>query len=175
MGAAENKPPLLRTSLAVGVLATVTMDAAFVLASRLGGEAFTSEKAGPEPVGRWAADLARGRLRHDDIGAEPEQPGEVAIGLATHYVTGVALTYAYLLTMRGLGRRPGLLSATGYGVATALLPFLILYPSWGYGWFGLRADDAGRMARVMLLGHTVFGAGIGAWALALERRRRTCR
>jgi len=173
MGDAGDRPPLLRTSLAVGVLATVTMDAAMVLAARLGGEAFSSDKLAPEMIGRWAAGLARGRLRHDDIVAEPPQPGEAAIGMATHYATGLALTFAYLVTMRSLGRRPGLVSATGYGVATALLPFLILYPSWGYGCCGRRSDEAGRLARVMLLGHTAFGAGIGVWSLVLGRRRQS--
>jgi hypothetical protein len=152
------------SSVVIGVLATITMDAAFVAASRLGGEAFTTDKIGPELVGRWAGGLARGRWRHDDIAAEPGLRGEAAIGLATHYATGVALTYAYLLALRRLGRRPGAVTATAYGAATALLPFLIMYPSWGYGCCGRRSGDAARMARVMLLGHTVFGAGIGVWA-----------
>jgi hypothetical protein len=158
----------LPASVVVGVLATVSMDVAFVLAGRLGGESLTSDKIGPELVGRWAAGLARGHWRHDDIGAEPRLRGEVAIGLATHYAPGVALAYAYLLALRRLDRRPGLATATGYGVATSLLPFLVLYPSWGYGCCGLRSDDAARLARVMLLGHTVFGAGIGVWASLLR-------
>jgi hypothetical protein len=38
---------------------------------------------------------------------------------------------------------------------------LILYPSWGYGRFGLRSNEASRMVRIMLLGHSAFGVGIG--------------
>jgi len=161
----------LPPSVVVGVLATITMDAAFVAASRLGGEAFTTEKIGPELVGRWVGGLAHGRWRCDDIVAEPKLRGEVATGLATHYATGVALTYAYLLALRRRRRSPDLVTATAYGVATALLPFLVMYPSWGYGCCGLRSGDAARTARVMLLGHTVFGAAIGAWASVLGGRR----
>ena len=72
MGVLRDRVPAVPTSVCVGVLATLTMDVAFVAASRLGGAAFTSDKIGPELVGRWAVGLARGRLRHDDI--ETEDP-----------------------------------------------------------------------------------------------------
>lgn len=161
----------LPAGVAVGVLATITMDVAFVSAGVLGGEALTSDKIGPELVGRWVGGLARGHWRHDDIVAEPQLRGEVAIGLATHYATGVTLTYAYLLALRRLGRRPDLATAATYGAATALLPFLVMYPSWGYGCCGRRSGDVARLVRVMLLGHTVFGAGIAVWASLLARRQ----
>ena len=72
-----------------GVLATVTMDVAMVAAGSLGGSAFTSDRLGPDMIGRWAAGLLRGRWRRGDISREPAQRGELALGLATHYVTGV--------------------------------------------------------------------------------------
>ena len=50
-----------------GVLATITMDVAMVAAGVLGGSAFTSDRLGPDMIGRWAAGLLRGRWRHDDI------------------------------------------------------------------------------------------------------------
>jgi hypothetical protein len=34
----------------------------------------------------------------------------------------------------------------------------------GYGWFGLRSVEAGRLNRIMLVGHIAFGVGIGLWA-----------
>lgn len=170
MSASQEQLPRSPSSIAVGVLATVTMDAALLLAGRLGGEAFTCDKLAPEIIGRWAGALCRTRLRHDDIVAEPKIPGEAAIGLATHYVTGVSLTAAYFRLVRLARARPGPLKATAFGAATALLPFLILYPSWGYGWFGRRSDDAAKLTRIMVLGHTAFGAGIGIWTEVLLRR-----
>ena len=147
-----------------GVLATVTMDVAMVAASVLGGSAFSSDRLGPEMIGRWAAGLLRGRWRRVDISREPAQPGELALGLATHYVTGVVLTQAFLLaTPRWRGRR-GFLTGTVYGIATAVLPLLVMFPSMGYGWFGLRSGEAGRLNRIMLVGHIAFGVGIGLLA-----------
>ena len=105
----------VRSDAGVGVLATLTMDAGFVAASLLGGDAFTSERAGLEPVGRWAALLARGRLRFDDLQTEPPVTGEAAIGLAVHYATGIALTRLYLETLRRTGRRPSVAGAAAYG------------------------------------------------------------
>ena len=160
----------LPASVAVGVLATITMDAWFVAAARLGGEALTSDKVGPDLVGRWAGGLVLGEWHHRDIAAAPSMRGEVAVGIATHYATGVVLACVYLAALRRLGRRPGLASGTAYGVATALLPLLIMYPSWGYGCCGRRSDDAARMARVMLTGHAAYGAGIGLWSALLSKR-----
>ena len=156
-------------SVSVGVLATLTMDTFFVLASRLGGETFTSEKTSAEFIGRWAGNLVRGRWRYSDIANEPRLQGEVGIGLATHYLTGIALAQCYFTMLNRLGLRPSPLKATAFGGATSLLPLLILYPSWGYGWFGLRSNEAWRMVRIMLLGHIVFGVGIGLWTALLLR------
>jgi hypothetical protein len=171
MGVLSDRAPAVPTSVCVGVLATLTMDVAFVAASRLGGTSFTSDKIGPELVGRWAVGLARGRLRHEDIETETPVRGEAAVGLAVHYFTGVALTQAYYAVLPRRSRSSGgVAAASAYGVATALLPFLIMYPSWGIGVFALRSGEAARVARIMLLGHTVFGAGIGLWTALLRGR-----
>jgi hypothetical protein len=154
-----------------GVLATVTMDAAMAAASFVGGSAFTSDRLGPDVIGRWAADLMRGRWRHGDITTEPARRGELALGLLTHYVTCVMLTEAFLLLPRHGGGRPSFPAATVYGIATAALPLLVLFPSLGYGWFGLRSGDAARLDRIMLLGHIAFGVGIGFGALRFTEPR----
>jgi hypothetical protein len=156
-------------SVTVGVLATLSMDAFFLAASQLGGARFTSDKVGLELVGRWAGGLARGRLRHADMAAEPALRGEAALGLAVHYLTGVTLTQAYYEALRRGGRRPSLESATAFGAVTALLPLLVMYPSWGLGPFALRSGEAARLLRIMLLGHTAFGAAIGLWTMLLNR------
>ena len=154
-----------------GVLATVTMDIAMVAAARYGGAAFTSDRIGPDLIGRWAAGLLHGRWRHRDIRSEPAQPGELALGILTHYATGIILTQAFLEMPRREDGRPTFLGGTGYGIATAVLPLLILYPSMGYGWFGLRSGEAARIGRIMLLGHAAFGVGIGLSAPYFAGRR----
>jgi hypothetical protein len=140
------------------------MDGAMLAAGRLGGDAWASDRLGPGVIGRWAAALMRGRWRHDDIAAEPARRGELALGLLTHYVTGIVLTEAFLLPPRRGASQPCLLRAIGFGVATSVLPLLVLYPSLGYGPFGLRTGEAARLDRIMLLGHVAFGMGIAMWA-----------
>jgi hypothetical protein len=154
-----------------GVLATITMDAAMLAASKYGGSAFTSERVDVIAIGRWASGLLRGQWRHDDITCEPAGRGELVLGLLTHYGTGIVLTQAFLLIPRREDGRPTFLGGTAYGIATAVLPHLVLFPSMGYGWFGLRSGEAERINRIMLLGHTAFGVGIGLWAPRFARRR----
>ncbi len=155
--------------VAGGVVATVTMDAAMVLGAWLAPEAFASDKISPEMIGRWAAGLARGRWRHEDVSAEAPVRGELWIGLAAHYLTGITLTQVYLAAAGRGGRRPDTLAAVAYGVATGALPLLLMYPSMGYGCCGRRSGDARRIVRAMFLGHVAFGAGIGAWTATRRR------
>jgi hypothetical protein len=154
-----------------GVLATITMDVAMVAASSLGGSAFTSDRLGPDMIGRWAAGLLRGRWRRVDIRREPAQRGELALGLATHYATGVVLTQAFLLAPRRWRGGRSFLAGTVYGISTAVLPLLVMFPSMGYGWSGLRSGEPGRLLRIMLVGHIAFGVGIGLWAPRFAERR----
>jgi len=160
----------LPASAAAGVLATITMDAAMLLASQVSADAFASDKIGLEIIGRWAGSLGRGHWRHADISAEPRLRGELAAGFATHYFTGMALAQVYFALLRRAGLRPGPVKATAFGLATSVLPLLVLYPSLGYGCCARRSGDARRLVRIMLLGHTAFGAGIGLWT-ALSRSR----
>jgi hypothetical protein len=159
MGSGAN----LAAGVAGGVVATAVMDAAMMLAAVLAPGTFASEKNSPEMIGRWAAGLCRGCGRHEDISAETPVRGELWIGLAAHYLTGITLTAAYIEAARRSGRRPGAAGATAYGLATSLLPLLLMYPSMGYGLAGRRSGDARRLVCSMLLGHAAFGAGIGLW------------
>jgi hypothetical protein len=159
----------LAAGVAGGVVATVTMDVAMVLAARCAPGAFASDKISPEMIGRWAAGLCHGRWRHGDVSAETPVRGELWIGLAAHYFTGITLTLVFLEAARRSGRRPGLAGGTAYGLATAVLPLLLMFPSMGYGWCGLRSGDARRVVGSMLLGHAAFGAGIGLWAATRRR------
>ena len=171
MNVGDTRSMRVPAGVPAGVLATITMDVAMVAAGRIGGRAFTSDRLEVDVVGRWAADLMRGRWRHGDITREPARRGELALGLLTHYTTGIVLTQAFvLLPRRGKGR-PSFRGGTAFGIATAALPLLVLFPSLGYGWFGLRSGDAARIDRIMLLGHTAFGVGIGMWAPRFDRRR----
>ena len=161
--------------MCVGVGATLVMDASMVLASRLAPEVLASEKLDVNLIGRWVGGLGRGPKQGEDITGAPAIPGEVALGLATHYATGIALTQMYLTSLQRLGVQSSLVKATAFGVATAALPLLLMFPSMGYGLGGRQSEDARRMRSVMLLGHTAFGAGIGLCTAAYQTHGMNCR
>jgi hypothetical protein len=169
MNIEQTRAPRIPAGVLAGTLATLSMDLAMVAAGRIGGAAFTSDRLGPDVIGRWAYGLMHGRWRHADIRSEPAPRGELALGILTHYTTGIILTQAYLELSRRSGVKPSLLGGTVYGIASAALPLLVLFPSLGYGWFGLRTGDAARMNRIMLLGHLAFGIGIGLSSLGSPR------
>ena len=79
-------------AVCVGVGATLVMDASIVLASRLAPDLLACEKLDVNLIGRWVGRFGRGPRQVADITAAPAVPGEVALGLATHYATGIALT-----------------------------------------------------------------------------------
>jgi hypothetical protein len=153
------------------VLATLTMDAAMVAAAAIAGAAFASERVDLAVIGRWSGGLLRGRWRHVDVSREEPGTFDVPLGLVTHYVAGIVLTEAFVLVP---WRRPGptVAAALAYGIATSVLPLFVLFPSLGYGPAGLRSGEAARLARIMLVGHTAFGAGIGLGTVLLVGRRR---
>lgn len=164
MNVERTRGPRIPAGVPAGILATITMDLALLAAARFGRDALASDRLRPDMIGRWAAGLLQGRWRQHDLASEPARRGELALGILTHYVTGIALTQAFVLLPPRGNRRPSLLGATGYGVGTAVLPLLVMYPSMGYGWFGLRSGETARLIRIMLVGHTAFGLGIGLWA-----------
>ena len=158
-------------SVPAGILATITMDMALVAAGCIGGSAFRSDRLGLDVIGRWAAGLLQGRWCHAAITGEPAQRGGVAIGLLTHYATGVTLTQAFLLLSRRRSGPPSPVAGVAFGIATAALPLVVLFPSLGYGWCGRRTGETARVCGIMLLGHTAFGVGIGLWAPRFAERR----
>jgi len=157
-------------SLGTGVLATVGMDVAMVVASQVAPAAFATDEIGLRLIGRWAGGLLHGRLRHDAIVTEQPIGGEIAIGVVAHYLTGTILTVGYLEAMRRTGRKPRLDSATAYGLATGALPLLVMYPAMGLGCCGARSSDRRQLVSLMMMGHLAFGVGIGVLIGPLQRR-----
>ena len=120
-------------AVCVSMVATVVMDASMVVASRLAPAVLATEKLDVNLIGRWVGRLGRGPRRGEDITGAPAVPGEVALGLATHYLTGIALTQVYFTALEQLGLPPGPVKATGFGLVTGVLPLLVMFPSMGYG------------------------------------------
>ena len=54
-----------------------------------------------------------------------------------------------------------LLSSLVWGLATTLLPWVILFPAFGWGFFGVRAPKGRRPLILPTVSHLVYGLGLG--------------
>jgi len=152
----------------VGILATVTMDVVAVIALRIGIAGRGPRRTGPDLIGRWIGYLLRGKFKHTDILQTPPLRGELALGLAAHYLIGIALTLMYLGLLVVTHATPTALSAILYGTATTALPWFLMFPSQGMGWLGWNAPADAHLARVSLFNHFIFGLGIALWMAVLR-------
>lgn len=106
----------------------------------------------------------RGRFAHTNIIKTAPVEHEVAVGGITHYLLGgsLALTYPTLYVVSGAPLTgdhvlPGLF----WGLVTTLLPWLIFYPAFGWGLFGVRAPQGIRPVLAPTVSHLVYGLGLG--------------
>ncbi len=112
--------------------------------------------------GRWGVYALKGKFTHQDIERSPPVKGENALTFPLHYIAGIALAAPYLFLLDALSLGSGsVLLAILYGVATSLIPFLVMLPSMGYGLFGLRHGRDAFWLREILAMHLGYGVGIG--------------
>lgn len=117
-------------------------------------------------VGRWSAQVPRGRVFHDDIAAVSPVPGEVGLGWAVHYGVGVlyGVIWALLAGAAWLAA-PTFVPVWVFALVTIAAGWFLLQPGMGLGW-ALSATPRPWKGRIMgLLAHTVFGIGMYAVAV----------
>ena len=149
----------------VGVAATVTMDVLGAAGRRVG----LCAGAKGQWVGRWYLGIVRGRFFHPDIAAVPAQAGEQRLALIGHYVIGIVLAAVYVLGAGWLGLSPRALPvALGYGLATCVFPWFLVYPALGFGPLGLRGPSQLKLLITSLLNHLCYGFGLW-WAAQMLR------
>jgi hypothetical protein len=152
-----------------GIVGAVLMDFTETAAARVG----ITSGVNIALVGRWFLCLMRGRLAHADIQASPSLPGEARLGWAFHILIGgggVALIYPAGLMALGIApiTHP-ILGGLLFGLATSLLPWFVLLPSFGWGWFGRRGPRGTDALLASPLSHIPYGLGVGA-VIALASR-----
>lgn len=145
-----------------GIVGAVLMDITETLAARAGLRSGVNVAL----VGRWALGLVRGQWAHADIARSPARRGEVPMGWAFHFLVGgggVALMYA------AFARQAGIIVPTHhlwggvmFGAATSLLPWLLLLPAFGWGWFGWRGPRGSNALLASTVSHIPYGLGVGA-------------
>jgi Protein of unknown function (DUF2938) len=146
-------------TLGIGVISTLSMDVLGGLAAKLG----ITAPLQPAVTGRWVASLLRLQPFHQDIAREAAVPHELALALPVHYLIGVTLAALYLFVTGELEVQPRAFGlALAFGLVTNLLPWLIMFPSMGYGFFGEHGPEGTRLFVTSLVNHTCFGVGIYA-------------
>ena len=107
--------------------------------------------------------MFHGRWTHPNIVESAHMKMEAAAGTSFHYFTGatVALTYPLFFLIVGdpmpqNNLVPGLI----WGMATTLLPWLLMFPAFGWGWLGLRAPDSVRPLLSPAVEHLLYGFGL---------------
>ena len=119
-------------------------------------------------LGRWLLHMPSGLIVHPSIAAAGSKPHECTLGWIAHYLIGTALALAFVLLATGSWlERPTLLPALAFGVATTLVPYLVMQPSFGLGIAASKTPNPNRARLKSLMTHTVYGIGLYLWALAL--------
>lgn len=144
-----------------GVAGAVLMDCTEILAARAGVRSGVNVAL----VGRWAAGLMRGQWAHADIARSPARPAEIPLGWAFHLLIGgggVALLYG-AFARHAIISVPAhhLLGGMMFGLATSLLPWLVLLPAFGWGWFGSRGPRGANALLASTVSHIPYGLGVG--------------
>ncbi|MDQ1362375.1 MAG: hypothetical protein QG652_235 [Pseudomonadota bacterium] len=117
-------------------------------------------------VGRWFLGLLHGKFFHSDILETRSFANEIKAGWAFHFLIGggvVAMMYPLFFQITGLTLPDNhLLGGILFGLATSLLPWFILLPSFGWGFFGRRGPTGSNALLASTLSHIPYGLGVGA-------------
>jgi hypothetical protein len=121
-------------------------------------------------LGRWLLHMPGGTFVHRGIAAASAKPRECLVGWVAHYLIGtsLALVFVILVSDRWL-ERPTLWPALAFGVATTLIPYFVMQPSFGLGIAASKTPKPTQARVKSLMTHTVFGLGLYGWAVLLSR------
>jgi hypothetical protein len=165
-------PSLLGRLAAAGVLSTLTMD---LLATAVRKAGLTAGMP-PDLFGRWFGWLFRGRLVHHTIADSPDVGGGMPLAMACHYAIGISLTAVFWLALQKTPLKEAPAStlvgaAIVFALFTNLLPWLLMFPSMGFGVFGKDGPPEFLLLRTSFVNHVAFGVGLAWTALALKAVR----
>ena len=149
----EHMMELFGWAFAGGLFGAVLMDITETYAARFG----ITSGVDVALVGRWFLGLLHGQFAHTDIRNAEASPHEVKAGWIFHLLVGgggVAMLYPmfYLATGWPLPSSH-VLGGVLFGLATSLLPWFILLPSFGWGLFGRRGPSGSNALLASTLSH----------------------
>jgi hypothetical protein len=154
-----------------GLLSTLTMDLGAGLFRKLGFTAGVPLEA----LAKWFGHLFQGTLTHANVMQASEVKGGLPLAMGCHYLIGVTLTGAFWLLLRQLNTSLSLpmlaAAAIGFGLLTNVFPWLLMFPSMGFGLFGKDGPPEFLLFRSSLLNHVFFGVGVFWTAVVFAPKR----
>lgn len=145
-----------------GIVGAVLMDVTETYAAKVG----IASGVNVALVGRWFLSLLRGQFTHANVLDSKPFTHEVKADWAFHFLVGgggVALIYPLFFQATGLPFPNNHLSGgLLFGLATSSLPWFVLLPSFGWGFFGRRGPQGSNALLASTLSHTPYGLGVGA-------------
>jgi Protein of unknown function (DUF2938) len=151
--------------LLIGIGATLAIDI-WVSALKL----FKIKSLDYRFVGRWIGNFPKGKFFHNKIQDTPPVPHELLIGWTVHYLIGI--TFAFILiAVYGVGwlEKPTLLPAIIIGLITAVAPFFIMQPAFGFGFASAKLPHPNLLRLKSLSTHLIYGIGLYACAALLNK------
>jgi len=147
-------------SFIAGLVGTAFMDLAEFKLARVG----YCSGVNAAYIGRWVHGFLKLRFMSEDIEKNESVRVEVQIGLLFHIIIGgaVALLYPLFIGVMGIGAlSEHLVMGILFGLMTTVLPWCILMPGLGWGWFGLKTPFDTESIVAPVLSHVAYGLGIG--------------
>jgi hypothetical protein len=151
--------------LAVGLLATVTMDIAALATVGTGIVQLGPYRIFPELLGRWVGSIPAGSFVHSTILTTRPVPHEKVLGVVSHYLIGLTLSSLLLFPHVSIWhRRVTLRTAVLFGMASCVFPYFLMFPSMGFGIMALKLPHPATLILFSAWNHVAFGLGIFLWS-----------
>ena len=141
-----------------GIVGTLFMDVSSLLWTAIGVRGLD-----PKMFGKWMDALRRGHLVSENLEAAPPSQVPPVLGLAIHYGIGITLATVFVVLLRRVPsalERP-LVAGGIFGISTSVFAWFVMFPSMGFGAFGVRPPDGISLFGSSLLRHFSYGLGLG--------------
>ena len=152
---------MIKEIVLMGIFSTLVMD--------IGEETVKAlfpinESMAPQYLGRWILNMFNGVFIHDNIQTAIHFSFEMPVAISFHYFTGIFLVGIFLWLRNNIKIFPSsMYMGLVYGWLTILLPWLIMFPALGFGFFGLGAHNGINNIIASIIAHSFFGLGITLW------------
>lgn len=152
----------LLLSILLGVLATAFMDLWAMVQTKITGQPALNYGL----VARWITHFVRtGELFLEKRGGIQQIPpikDEKTMGMLAHYGIGVSLAifFVFFFSSADFFLAPSVFYAITFGVITTLIPYCLMQPAFGAGYFASKTPKPNETRLKSLIAHFSYGLGL---------------